>query len=176
MSNITKIQKKNEEQKNNERKPSMSSMKIDHDAIKNLAELLNETGLTEIEIAEGDRKIRVTKSISVQQFTAPQAYAPQHAPANAAPAAVASVAAISAENHPGAVKSPMVGTAYLQSEPGSPRFVSKGSKVKAGDTILIIEAMKVMNPIKAEKGGTVTDILIDDAQPVEFGQALVIIE
>lgn len=154
----------------------MSSMKIDHDAIKNLAELLNETGLTEIEIAEGDRKIRVTKSISMQQFAAPAGYA--HAPAaNAqAPAAVSNVSAISAENHPGAVKSPMVGTAYLQSEPGSPRFVSKGAKVKAGDTLLIIEAMKVMNPIKAEKGGTVTDILVDDAQPVEFGQALVIIE
>ncbi len=152
----------------------MSSMKIDHDAIKNLAELLNETGLTEIEIAEGDRKIRVTKSISVQQFAGPQNYA--HAPAANAPAAVATVAAISAENHPGAVKSPMVGTAYLQSEPGSPRFISKGAKVKAGDTLLIIEAMKVMNPIKAEKGGTVTDILIEDAQPVEFGQAMVIIE
>lgn len=151
----------------------MSSMKIDHDAIKNLATLLNETGLTEIEIAEGDRKIRVTKNPGVQNFAAP-AYA--QAPQAQAPAAVAVVTAIAAENHPGAVKSPMVGTAYLQSEPGSPRFISKGSKVKAGDTLLIIEAMKVMNPIKAEKGGTVADILIDDAQPVEFGQALVIIE
>lgn len=172
MTNIAKIK----EEKKEERKTTMSSMKIDHDAIKNLAELLNETGLTEIEIAEGDRKIRVTKSISVQQFTAPQAYAPHAAPANAPAAVSSNVAAISADNHPGAVKSPMVGTAYLQSEPGAPKFISKGAKVKAGDTLLIIEAMKVMNPIKAEKGGTVTDILIDDAQPVEFGQPLLIIE
>lgn len=151
-------------------------MKIDHEAIKNLAGLLNETGLTEIEISEGDKKIRVTKSVSVQTFTAPQHF-PTPAAANA-PAAVpaASVSALAPENHPGAVKSPMVGTAYLQSEPGAPRFVSKGAKIKAGDTLLIIEAMKVMNPIKAEKGGTVTDVLIDDAQPVEFGQPLVIIE
>lgn len=172
MTNVSKIK----DQKKEERKPTMSSMKIDHDAIKNLAELLNETGLTEIEIAEGDRKIRVTKSISVQQYTAPQSFAPQAAPANAPAAVAGSVSAISADNHPGAVKSPMVGTAYLQSEPGAPKFISKGAKVKAGDTLLIIEAMKVMNPIKAEKGGTVTDILIDDAQPVEFGQPLVIIE
>ena len=166
MSTVEKI-------KDNERNKSMSSMKIDHDAIKNLATLLNETGLTEIEIAEGDRKIRVTKAPATLQAYAP---APaSYAPAPAA-AATATVTAISPENHPGAVKSPMVGTAYLQSEPGSPRFISKGAKVKAGDTLLIIEAMKVMNPIKAEKGGTVTDILIDDAQPVEFGQALVIIE
>lgn len=153
----------------------MSSMKIDHDAIKNLAGLLNETGLTEIEISEGDKRIRVAKSISVQHITAPQTFA-GGAPANAPIAAVASVAAISADNHPGAVKSPMVGTAYLQSEPGSPRFISKGAKVKVGDTLLIIEAMKVMNPIKAEKAGTVTDILIDDAQPVEFGQVMLVIE
>ncbi len=152
----------------------MSPMKIDHEAIKNLASLLNETGLTEIEIAEGEHRIRVTKSVSVQSFTAPQVMAPVAA-ANA-PAAAASVAAISPENHPGAVKSPMVGTAYLQSEPSAPKFISKGAKVKAGDTLLIIEAMKVMNPIKAEKGGTVADILIEDGQPVEFGQALVIIE
>ena len=152
----------------------MSSMKIDHDAIKNLATLLNETGLTEIEIAEGDKRIRVTKAASVQAYAAAPAFA---APAPAAPAAAtATVTALAPENHPGAVKSPMVGTAYLQSEPGAPKFISKGAKVKPGDTLLIIEAMKVMNPIKAEKGGTITDILIDDAQPVEFGQALVIIE
>ena len=150
----------------------MSSMKIDHEAIRNLAELLNETGLTEIEISEADKRIRVTKS------TAVQVAAPVHAPAPAAPAPAPAAAAAPApaENHPGAVKSPMVGTAYLQSEPGAPRFVTKGATVKAGDTLLIIEAMKVMNPIKAEKGGTVTDILIDDAQPVEFGQPLVVIE
>lgn len=151
----------------------MPAMKIDHDAIKGLAELLNETGLTEIEISEGDKKIRVTRSVSVQSFTAPQAMAPVAA---ANTAAASNVKAISPENHPGAVKSPMVGTAYLQPEPGSARFVTKGATVKAGDTLLIIEAMKVMNPIKADKGGTVKDILIEDGQPVEFGQALFIIE
>ncbi|HYD17086.1 MAG TPA: acetyl-CoA carboxylase biotin carboxyl carrier protein [Patescibacteria group bacterium] len=150
-------------------------MTIDHEAIKKLAGLLNETGLTEIEITEGDKSLRVQKSVHVQSY----ASAPSYAPASSAPAATAvtsSVAALSPDNHPGAVKSPMVGTAYLQSEPGAPKFVSKGAKIKAGDTICIIEAMKVMNPIKAEKGGTVTDVLIDDAQPVEFGQVLVIIE
>jgi acetyl-CoA carboxylase biotin carboxyl carrier protein len=163
----------------NERNKEMSGMKIDHEAIKNLASLLNETGLTEIEVADGDKRVRVTKSISVQAITAPQALAPAaaaNAPAAVAASPAASVSAITPDNHPGAVKSPMVGTAYLQSEPGSPKFVSVGATVKAGDTLLIIEAMKVMNPIKAEKAGKVTDILINDAQPVEFGQPLLIIE
>ncbi len=151
----------------------MPPMTIDHDAIKKLASLLNETGLTEIEITEGDKSLRVSKSVNVSYAAAP---AGGYAPAAPALSAPASVSALSAENHPGAVKSPMVGTVYLQSEPNAPKFVSKGAKIKAGDTICIIEAMKVMNPIKAEKGGTVTDVLIDDAQPVEFGQALVIIE
>jgi len=148
----------------------MSPMKIDHEAIRNLAKLLTETDLTEIEIAEGDKSIRVTRVISVQALTAP-ARAPAMTAAN-----VATIAAVVTENHPGAVKSPMVGTAYLQPDPASPRFVAKGAAVKAGDTLLIIEAMKVMNPIKAEKGGTVVDILVEDSQPVEFGQVLFIIE
>lgn len=153
----------------------MCPMKIDHDAIKNLATLLNETDLTEIEIAEGDKRIRVTRTVTVQAVTAPVATA--HTQAANAPVAAdtGKVAAISPENHPGAVKSPMVGTVYLQPEPSAPRFVTKGQNVQAGDTLLIIEAMKVMNPIKAEKGGTVVDILVEDSQPVEFGQPLVII-
>lgn len=151
----------------------MPPMTIDHEAIKKLATLLNETGLTEIEITEGDKSLRVQKSAApVHAVAAGPAVS---APASA-PQAVASVSAISADNHPGAVKSPMVGTVYLQSEPGAPRFVTKGAKVKPGDTICIIEAMKVMNPIKAEKGGTVLDVMVDDAQPVEFGQPLVVIE
>jgi acetyl-CoA carboxylase biotin carboxyl carrier protein len=151
-------------------------MKIDHEAIKNLAGLLNETGLTEIEIAQGENRIRVTKAVNVQTIAAPQAM-PAFAPANAAaPAAAGAVVAISADNHPGAVKSPMVGTAYLQPEPGAPRFAAKGAQVKVGDTLVIIEAMKVMNPIKAEKACTVADVLIEDGQPVEFGQPLFIIE
>jgi len=160
-----------------ERTPEMPLMFIDHEAINKLAALLNETGLTEIEITEGDKSLRVTKSAPMVQAyqAAPQmAAAPAGAPVAAAP--TAAIAAITPENHPGAVKSPMVGTAYLQADPSSPRFVTKGATVKAGDTLLIIEAMKVMNPIKAEKAGTVTHILIDDAQPVEFGQALVVIE
>lgn len=150
------------------------AMKIDHDAIKNLATLLTETDLTEIEIAEGDKRIRVTRTVTVQAFTAPQTM-PSMAAANAAPTAVGTVAATAPENHPGAVKSPMVGTVYLQPEPSAPKFVSKGQTVQPGDTLLIIEALKVMNPIKADKGGVVQEILVGDSQPVEFGQPLVII-
>ena len=153
----------------------MSPMKIDHDAIRNLATLLTETDLTEIEIAEGDKRIRVTRTSTAQVITAPLSM-PSMLAANAPAPETAKITAIAPENHPGAVKSPMVGTVYLQSEPGAPRFITKGATVKPGDTLVIIEAMKVMNPIKAEKGGIVADILIEDSQPVEFGQALVIIE
>ncbi|MDP2205620.1 MAG: acetyl-CoA carboxylase biotin carboxyl carrier protein [Alphaproteobacteria bacterium] len=154
----------------------MSAMKIDHEAIKNLAGLLNETGLTEIEVTDGDKSVRVTKNLGAPAVHAAPAL--QHATAAAPVASVETgkVAALTPDNHPGVVKSPMVGTAYLQSEPSAPKFVTKGATVKAGDTLLIIEAMKVMNPIKAEKSGTVTDILIEDSQPVEFGQPLLIIE
>jgi acetyl-CoA carboxylase biotin carboxyl carrier protein len=152
----------------------MSPMKIDHDAIRNLATLLTETDLTEIEIAEGDKRIRVTRTVTAQVITAPAAM--PVAAANAPAAETAKIAATAPENHPGAVKSPMVGTAYLQADPSAPRFITKGAVVKPGDTLLIIEAMKVMNPIKAEKGGTVIDILVEDSQPVEFGQPLVIID
>jgi acetyl-CoA carboxylase biotin carboxyl carrier protein len=158
----------------------MSSMKIDHEAIRNLAGLLNETGLTEIEIAEGDKRVRVTKALPAVHAYAPAAQAYAAAPAPAAQAPVTppggKVVATAPENHPGAVKSPMVGTAYLQPDPASPKFITRGATVKPGDTLLIIEAMKVMNPIKAEKGGKIVDILVEDSQPVEFGQPLVIIE
>jgi acetyl-CoA carboxylase biotin carboxyl carrier protein len=147
-------------------------MKIDPEAIRNLAFLLNETGLTEIEIAEGDKRIRVTKSVTIQTLAA----APVASVPATSPVADNKVAVLAPENHPGVVKSPMVGTAYLQADPSSPKFVTKGAVVKAGDTLLIIEAMKVMNPIKAEKAGIVIDILIDDAHPVEFGQPMMIIE
>lgn len=151
-------------------------MKIDSKAIKELAGLLEETGLNEIEVADGDKAIRVSKGGG----TVVAAGAP-------APAAMASDPAVpqkasmdapdtTAHSHPGGVKSPMVGTAYLAPEPGAPNFVSKGASVAAGDTLMIIEAMKVMNPIKAEKAGTVTQVLIEDGQPVEFGDVLVVIE
>lgn len=145
-------------------------MKIDADAIKKLSELLEETGLNEIEVVEGEQAIRVNKGapMAADPVAAAPAVAPAAAPAADAPA--------DASAHPGAVKAPMVGTAYMQSEPGAPPFVSKGASVNVGDTLMIIEAMKVMNPIKAEKAGTVTQVLIDDGQPVEFGDILLVIE
>jgi acetyl-CoA carboxylase biotin carboxyl carrier protein len=144
----------------------MPPFDIDPDAIRKLAELMTETDLSEIEIAEGDRRVRVSRA-------AMAAPAPLQVAA-AVPAPV--VAAVSPASHPGAVISPMVGTAYLQAEPGASAFVSVGSPVRVGDTLLIIEAMKVMNPIKASKGGTVTQILISDGQPVEYGEPMMIVE
>lgn len=151
-------------------------MKIDSKAIKELADLLDETGLTEIEVADGDKAIRVSKG-SGTVVAAAGAPAPAMASDPAAPQqANVSAPDTTAHSHPGAVTSPMVGTAYMASEPGAAPFVQKGDSVNAGDTLMIIEAMKVMNPIKAEKGGTVTQILVEDGQPVEFGDVLVVIE
>ena len=153
-------------------------MKIDRDAIRELADILNDTDLTEIEVEEKDLKIRVARQITHATVSVPghaPAAAPAAAPAQAAPAAAEAPAAIDA-SHPGALKSPMVGTAYMAPEPGASNFVSVGDKVNEGDTVLIVEAMKVMNPIKAHKGGTVKQILAADAQPVEFGDVLAIIE
>lgn len=150
-------------------------MKIDSDAIRELADLLNETGLTEVEVADGDKVIRVSKGGTV--FSAP---AVAHAAMPSDPAIPQQASVTTPDggvlSHTGAVKSPMVGTAYLQADPDSPSFVKKGDKVNAGDTLLIIEAMKVMNPIKAEKSGTVTQIIVENAQPVEFGDVLIVIE
>jgi acetyl-CoA carboxylase biotin carboxyl carrier protein len=144
----------------------MPPFDIDPKAIRKLAELMTETGLSEIELAEGDRSIRVSRATTA---AAPiQVAAPAAAAAPAAP--------VSAAAHPGAVISPMVGTAYLQAEPGSPPFVSLGSPVRVGDTLLIIEAMKVMNPIKAAKAGTLKEVLVLDGQPVEYGEPMMIIE
>ena len=149
------------------------SMAIDGKLVRELAELLAETGLSEIEVEDGDRKIRVARQLTaapVQHFAAPAA-TPVTAAALAAPAAPAAAPAVDAN----AVKSPMVGTCYLAGEPGVPNFVSVGQSVKAGETLLIIEAMKVMNPIVAPNAGTVTAILVENAQPVEFDQPLVVI-
>ncbi len=151
-------------------------MKIDSKAIRELAEILNETGLTEVEVADGEKSIRVSKGgtiIAGAAATAAMAAAPDPAaPQKASMGAPTNVAS----SHPGAVKSPMVGTAYLQADPDSSAFVKKGDNVNAGDTLLIIEAMKVMNPIKADKAGTVTQILVQDSHPVEFGDVLMVIE
>lgn len=153
-------------------------MKIDDKAIRKLAELLEETGLNEIEVAEGESMIRVNKGgsyVGVPAAVAPANFnmpsdptQPQQAN-NAAPATVTA-------DHPGAVSSPMVGTAYLAGEPGAAPFVKKGDSVSQGDTLVIIEAMKVMNPIKAHKSGTVGKILVENGQPVEFGDVLMILE
>lgn len=152
-------------------------MNIDSKLVRELAELLGETGLSEIEVEDGDRKIRVARTISaapVATVAVPSAPAPVAA---AAPAAAAAAPAEPAgPSMANAVKSPMVGTTYLAPEPGAAPFVSVGAAVKIGDPLLIIEAMKVMNPITAERAGKVTAILVEDGQPVEFDQPLVIIE
>jgi len=151
----------------------MAKFEMDTEFVRKLAEILEEKNLGEIELEDGDRKIRIARP-TVTYAAAPMA-APAAAPVAAAgpagPAAAADLA-----KHAGAVKSPMVGTAYLAPEPGKPNFVSIGDKVNAGQTLLIIEAMKTFNPIKAPKAGTVMQILIDNAQPVEFGEALMIVE
>jgi acetyl-CoA carboxylase biotin carboxyl carrier protein len=138
-----------------------SGMNIDTALVRELAELLNETGLTEIEVEDDDRKIRVSRGAVASA-----------APAAAAPAAPEPAAGPDMTN---AVKSPMVGTCYLAPEPGAANFITVGKSVKEGDTLLIVEAMKVMNPITAPKSGTVSAILIENAQPVEFDQPLVVI-
>jgi len=149
-------------------------MRVDTALVRELAELLSANELTEIEVEDGGRKIRVKRDAAPVM-----AYAP--APAVAAPTPAAPAAAPAADAAPAAapvdaVKSPMVGTAYLSSEPGAKPFIAVGASVKQGDTLLIIEAMKVMNPIQAPKAGKVTQILVGDSQPVEFDQPLVVIE
>ncbi len=148
------------------------SMSVDVAAIRELAELLTETGLTEIEIEQGGQRLRVSRQTSpvVHSVSTPVAAAP----APVAPAAETS--APKREGHaPGTVASPMVGTVYVAPQPGAPPFVKVGDVVKEGDTLLIVEAMKTMNPILAPRSGTVSEICVRDAEPVEFGQALLII-
>lgn len=151
-------------------------MKIDEQAIRKLAELLDDTGLTEIEVAEGEQAIRVSKGGSmIAAASGAMPVTMDSDPTTPHPANTSAPSTV-AHEHPGAVMSPMVGTAYMQSEPGAPPFVAKGAYVNIGDTLLIIEAMKVMNPIKADKAGTVTQLFIDNGQPVEFGDVLMVIE
>jgi acetyl-CoA carboxylase biotin carboxyl carrier protein len=152
----------------------MSKFEMNTEFIRSLAKLLEETNLGEIEMADGDRKIRVARPT----YAAPQAAAPLAAvPMAPVPAAtIAAPAATDLSKHPGIVKSPMVGTAYLSPEPGKAVFVNIGDKVTAGQTLLIIEAMKTFNPIKAPKAGTLKQVIIENAQPVEFGEPLMIVE
>jgi acetyl-CoA carboxylase biotin carboxyl carrier protein len=150
----------------------MAKFEMDTEFVRKLAQILHETDLGEIELSDGDRRIRVARP------TVTVAAAPVMAAAS--PAGVPMAAPASAANdfakHPGAVKSPMVGTAYLAPEPGKPNFVSVGDEVAAGQTLLIIEAMKTFNPIKARKAGKVTRILIENAQPVEYDEPLLVVE
>lgn len=150
------------------------SMQVDLKLVRQLAELLDETALSEIEVEEGGRKIRVARTVTGVAVAAPVAAAAP-APAPAAPPAPTAPAA-PVGDHPGTVRSPMVGTAYLTPEPDAAPFVSVGATVKEGETLLIIEAMKVMNPISAPRGGKIVQILVGSGQPVEFDQPLVVIE
>lgn len=150
-----------------------SAMKVDTALVRELAEMLADTGLTEIEVEDGDRKIRVARGSSVVA-PAPLAVATPVATA-AAPPAPAAAPSDAAPDHRNAVKSPMVGTVFLAPDPASGPFVKVGDTVKAGDTLLIVEAMKVMNPITAPVAGTVQAILVADAQPVEYDQPLVVV-
>ena len=145
--------------------------------IRELAGILEETGLTEIEIEKNDVRLRVSRQGGASQVVAaaPVAAAPAPAAPAAAPAAPAA-SSTGASEHPGAVKSPMVGTAYLSPSPGAAAFVTEGASVTEGQTVMIVEAMKTMNPITAPRSGSVTKILVSDAQPVEFDEALLIIE
>ncbi len=151
-------------------------MQIDVDLVRQLAELLDTTQLTEIEVEDKDRKIRVARKAS-PAAAAPVHYAPAPSAAPApAPAATAEVASFAPTATVDAVKSPMVGTAYLSAEPGAKPFAAVGQTVAAGDTLLIVEAMKVMNPILAPSAGTVRQVLVENGQPVEFDQPLIVVE
>jgi acetyl-CoA carboxylase biotin carboxyl carrier protein len=152
--------------------PKGSGDPIDARLVRKLADILHDTGLTEIEVERGDLKIRVARSVTVStqaaQVAAPAQYspAPVEAPVAAAPAVRAG----------DLVKSPMVGTVYLQAQPGSDPFCKPGDKVVEGQTLLIVEAMKTMNPIPAPRSGTVVEILVADGDPIEFGEPLVVLE
>jgi acetyl-CoA carboxylase biotin carboxyl carrier protein len=147
---------------------SDNGMQVDTNLVRELADMLSETGLSEIEVEDGTRKIRVSRMMTAVMAGAPAAPA---LPLNTAAADVAAPATV----HANAMKSPMVGTAYLSPDPDAPPFVVVGQSINAGDTVLIIEAMKVMNPIIAASTGTVTAILVESGQPVEFDQPLVVI-
>ena len=151
-------------------KPAAKFQSEDSALIRELALLLDETSLTEIEIERAGLRVRVARNVSIAA-TMPANYQP-----TASASATASVAVADLAKHPGVVPSPMVGTAYWSSEPGAKPFIEVGTKVSVGQTLLIIEAMKTMNQIPSPRAGTVTQILVEDGQPVEFGEPLVIIE
>src|SRR5499426_3679891 len=151
--------------------PARQKPAVDHDLIRELARLLDETGLSEIEYERDGQRVRVAREAHV----AAAAPARQPAPADP-PAPAAETAPLDPAKHPGVITSPMVGTAYVGPEPGAKPFVEVGGRVQAGDTLLIVEAMKTMNQIPSPRAGTVVQILIEDGQPVEFGEPLMIVE
>jgi acetyl-CoA carboxylase biotin carboxyl carrier protein len=154
------------------------SMQVDVELVRQLAEMLDATQLTEIEVEDGDRRIRVARKAAAVS-AAPMHYAPAPPPAPAPPASApvaAEVGASAPASTANAVKSPMVGTVYLSAEPGAKAFAIIGQQVNAGDTLVIVEAMKVMNPIVAPAAGTVRAVLVENGQPVEFDQPLVVVE
>jgi acetyl-CoA carboxylase biotin carboxyl carrier protein len=157
------------------RRDSMGKLNVDPALIERLAELLQRTGLTEIELAEGDAKVRVARA--PQAAVAPIAAKPELPPAaGSASLAGAAQPAGASDRHPGAVRAPMVGTVYLTPEPGAPPFIDVGAEIREGQTLLIIEAMKVMNPIRAPRGGRVANVMVSNGDPVEYGELLLIIE
>lgn len=149
-------------------------MLVDKEAIRALADILTETGLTEIEVSEADSRIRVAREVSVQ--AAPVAAPAPAAPAQPLPVESAAPAASDPASHPGMVPSPMVGVAYLSPDPSSPAFVQEGGKVTEGQTIMLIEAMKTFNQIKAPRSGTLVKYCVTAGEPVEFGAPLAIID
>jgi acetyl-CoA carboxylase biotin carboxyl carrier protein len=157
--------------------PEGTGIQVDTALVRELAELLESSHLTEIEVKDGDRTIRVARTAAAVTAGYAPAYAPAPAQVAAAPAAAAAApAGDDWKSHPGLVKSPIVGTAYLTPEPGAAPFITEGATVAAGATLLIIEAMKVMNPITAPRAGKIVKILIRGEQPVEYDEPLVVIE
>ena len=162
--------------------PEGHAMRVDSALLRELAELLSANDLSEIEVEDGDRKIRVRRDAGDKNQAAfVAAIQAQHQMSNSAPASSFAAAAPPAESAPpatavDAIKSPMVGTVFLSPEPGAKPFIAAGQKVAVGDTLLIVEAMKVMNPILATKAGTVRQILVADAQPIEYDQPLVVVD
>ena len=152
--------------------PAKQKPTIDHDLIRELARLLEETGLTEIEFERDGHRVRVARQA---HLVGASAHILPTAPIEAAVHSI-DAGSVDPAKHPGVVTSPMVGTAYLAPEPGARPFVEVGSRVRAGDTLLIVEAMKTMNQIPTPRAGTVIQVLIEDGQPVEFGEPLMIIE
>jgi len=152
----------------------MAKLNVDTALIETLADLLQRTGLTEIEISEGDARIRVAREPQPMVATVPHGARAAHL--SAAATAAPEPAGAAAESHPGSVYAPMVGTVYLTPEPGAPPFVSVGDDVREGQTLLIIEAMKVMNPIRAPRSGRIAQLMVGSGDPVEYGELLLIIE